>query len=105
MKTSATTCLAAAFFALLAGCQTLPTAGAEHDGTRCRNAVVVNADSERGGEQAEYAWLGRHFQAFKPLTRVTARCDGKIVHIVTVQTADGHKSDIFFDIGRFHPGG
>ena len=67
-------------------------------GLTCRSAIAIDATTDSDGAVKEDAWIQDNYPgATKTSTTVTA-CEGKPAHQIDLQTANGRKVTLFFDI-------
>jgi len=83
--------------------RTLPvTDGPGHDGRSTATALVVEADSEVQGVNAEYMWLVFHQPDKNVVLQSLLFEGGRAYDILEVAGRDGTTEKIFFDITAFY---
>ncbi len=73
----------------------------EQDGSSFEKAVVIKDKSETTGVSAEYTWLREHYPGYKSLGQSLLYKGKKPYDKLSIQTADGEKKEIYFDISNF----
>jgi hypothetical protein len=69
------------------------------DGLSKKNAVVLKIASDSGGIASEYVWAAHTYPGSKVVEQALTTWDhGKRYDILTVQTADQAKLELWFDI-------
>jgi hypothetical protein len=69
------------------------------DGLSKAAAVVLKIASDAAGIASEYAWVAHTYPGSKVLTQALSTWDhGKRYDVLTVQTAEGSKVSLWFDI-------
>ena len=66
------------------------------DGSTFQKAVVV------GSVRAEYLYIDRTFSDANILSQMVVDNNGNPYDVVTIQTKDGSKKDVYFDISKFY---
>jgi hypothetical protein len=77
------------------------TATSEGGGTSFADAVVIDADNESTGVDAEYAWLKSHYPGYRLIKQSLVTHEGKPYDVMNIKTAGGEKKDVYFDISAF----
>jgi hypothetical protein len=78
------------------------------DGKTVGNAIVIkNAENERNGVAAEYAYIaktnGEKFKDWKPVGQSTINRDNKKIDVVTIQLIQKNETvSYYFDITEFY---
>jgi hypothetical protein len=76
-----------------------PANYSEGDGLSKRHAVVLKIASDSGGIASEYVWVAHTYPGSKVVQQALTTWDhGKRYDILTVQTADQSKLELWFDI-------
>lgn len=115
MKNKPLNTLAAALLALtLAACaapQTDPAPAAPagqtrtptqtNDGSSIQRAVVINENDTTRGIAAENAWIARHHPGYRKVGQALLNEGGGIYDRIDIQTPDGSRRSIYFDIRSF----
>jgi hypothetical protein len=72
------------------------------DGSDCAAAVqIVGAPDERAGVAAEHAWLTEHYPGYSLVKQTLTDCADRPADRMTIQTAEGVRRDVHFDISGF----
>lgn len=72
------------------------------DGSSIEQAIVIeNAEGERDGVAAEYAWVRDKFPGFKFEGQGIVTKDPKVYDRLEGTTAEGKKAEFYFDITLF----
>lgn len=71
------------------------------DGGSYETAVVIKEKSETAGVRAEYNWCAEHYPGYKTQRQALTNKNGKPYDILTIETADGSKKEVYFDISNF----
>jgi hypothetical protein len=67
-------------------------------GLTCRSAIVVKATTESEGLAEENAWIAENYPGATKVSTVATTCNEKPAHQIDLQTANGVKVSLFFDI-------
>jgi hypothetical protein len=67
-------------------------------GLTCRSAIVVDATTAADGPAKEDAWIAENYPGATKVSTVATTCNGKPAHQIDLQTANGVKVSLFFDI-------
>ena len=71
-------------------------------GLSCNSAIVINATTERTGIAEEHAWIQENYPgASVPVQQSLTKCGDKPVDQIEVDTANGRKVTLYFDISNF----
>lgn len=108
-------------FVSLAGCETIPPgqqsvqapATASRgtfatvryeggDGSTIEKAVIIRAGDSQAGIGAEYAWLAQRYPGYKRITQVLRKAEGKTYDVHQIESPEGRRSLVFFDITAFY---
>ncbi|MBI5857337.1 MAG: hypothetical protein HZB42_06775 [Sphingobacteriales bacterium] len=73
----------------------------EKDGSSYEKAIVINEKSEGPGIAAEYKWLRENYPGYKLISQSLNGKDGKKYDIMAIETRDGEKKTIYFDITKY----
>jgi hypothetical protein len=76
-------------------------ASEKNDGSSFETAVVIMEETEDKGVAAEYAWLKQRYPGYRMKRQSLATHDGKPFDIITIITASGEETSVYFDISRF----
>ena len=99
------------FACAVASCATNPASHSrlEHperygggDGLTCSTRVIVHADNEHAGADAEFQWLLAKYPGHQRGTQTLGKCGESPVDIIRIQTADGRSVDVTFDIFEYY---
>ena len=77
----------------------LPTAAI--DGSSYEKAIVITEKSSGKGIAAEYDWLKKNYPGYKLLSQSLSHHNKKSYDVLSIQTADGARKEIYFDITGF----
>jgi len=80
---------------------TNPSDNSANDGSSYEKAIVIEETSETKGVSAEYAWLKKNYPGYKVISQSLSQKDNKPYDILRIQTADGTKKEVYFDISNF----
>jgi hypothetical protein len=70
-------------------------------GLSCNSAVPVDAANEREGVAMENAWIAENYPGANMASRTQTTCNEKPVDRVDLETANGRRVSIFFDISKW----
>ena len=70
-------------------------------GTSCNSAVVIDAANEKEGLARENAWIAENYPGAKTVGQALMTCNDKPAGKVDIETANGQKRSIFFDISKW----
>jgi len=73
----------------------------EQDGSSFEKAIFIKETAETAGVHAEYAWLKEHYPGYKSLGQSLLYKGKKAYDKLSIQTADGGKKEVYFDISNF----
>lgn len=71
------------------------------DGLSCATRVIIHADNEIAGVNAEYAWLDSRYPGYERGMQSLGKCAASPADILHVKTADGREFDVYFDISEY----
>jgi hypothetical protein len=71
------------------------------DGLSCDKRVLVHAENEAAGADAEEHWLLAHYPGHQRGLQKLGRCGETPVEIIRIQTERGESYDFYFDISEF----
>jgi len=72
------------------------------DGSSCKQAIaIVGAKGEQDGVASEYSFIEQHYPGAKLDQQSLIECNGAPADQMALETADGKKVVLFFDISRF----
>ena len=67
-------------------------------GRTCRSAVALAATTAGDGAAKEDAWIADNYPGATKVATVATTCNEKPAHQIDIQTANGVKVSLFFDI-------
>ncbi|MEA2237301.1 MAG: hypothetical protein QOC81_2025 [Thermoanaerobaculia bacterium] len=67
-------------------------------GRTCRSAVVLAATTAADGAAREDAWITENYPGATKVSTAATTCNEKPAHQIDIQTANGVKVSLFFDI-------
>jgi len=71
-------------------------------GLSCNGAVVIKATTEQAGIAEEHAWIQENYPGAQvPVQQSLTKCGDKPVDQIEVETANGRKVTLYFDISNF----
>ncbi|MEA2337881.1 MAG: hypothetical protein QOE82_1888 [Thermoanaerobaculia bacterium] len=71
-------------------------------GLSCNSAIVLKATSEQAGIAEEHAWIQENYPGAQvPVQQSLTKCGDKPVDKIEIETANGRKVSIYFDISNF----
>jgi hypothetical protein len=70
-------------------------------GLSCNSAIVVSATTEQTGIAEENAWIKENYPGAKKVGQSLLTCNGKTADQVDIETANGRKVSVYFDISNF----
>ena len=80
---------------------TSATTNSSQDGSSYENAIIINEKTEGPGVDAEYKWLKKNYPGYKMISQSLDHKGSKHYDLLHIQTADGEKKTIYFDITNF----
>ena len=72
-----------------------------NDGSSIQRAVVINENDTTRGIAAENAWIARHHPGYRKVGQALLNEGGGIYDRIDIQTPDGSRRSIYFDIRSF----
>jgi hypothetical protein len=78
-----------------------PATAAGGDGLSCATRVVVHAETESAGAEAEERWLLSNYPGHLRGRQSLGKCGETPVDVVRIQTSTGESRDFYFDISEF----
>jgi len=72
------------------------------DGSSIEQAIVINETSEVARVSAEYIWLQENYPGYKLSMQFLSSRDNKSYDSMLIETSDGSRKKIYFDISDFH---
>ncbi len=72
-------------------------------GVTCYGAIPVDATNEADGIAKENAYLADNYPGATRLSHSVTDCHGTPAHKVDIETANGVKRSLFFDISKWTP--
>jgi hypothetical protein len=70
-------------------------------GLSCNSAIVIAATTEQTGIAEENAWIKENYPGAKKVGQSLMTCNGKTADQVDIETANGRKVSVYFDISNF----
>jgi len=71
-------------------------------GLSCNSAIVIKATTEQAGIAEEHAWIQENYPGAQiPVQQSLTKCGDKPVDQIEVDTANGRKVTLYFDISNF----
>ena len=70
-------------------------------GTSCESVILIDATNERDGIRLEREWIRNNYPGAKLVQQSLAECNGKAADIIDIETANGQKVKLFFDISKW----
>ena len=97
MKKGITILMTVVLAVMMAGCAaTSIDSSGGRDGSTFQKAVIV------GSVRAEYLYIDRTFKDATILSQMVVENNGNPYDVVTIQTKEGSKKDVIFDISKFY---
>jgi len=71
-------------------------------GLSCNSAIVLKATNEQAGIAEEHAWIQENYPGAQiPVQQSLTKCGDKPVDKIEIDTANGRKVSLYFDISSF----
>src|SRR4051794_13989979 len=70
-------------------------------GLSCNSAIVINATNEHDGIAQEKAWMNENYPGSHEVQQSLTKCNDKLADQVVLETANGRKVTVYFDISNF----
>ena len=70
-------------------------------GLSCRSAIAIDATDSREGIAMENAWIAENYPGAKKGLQALTSCNDKPADQVNIETANGQKVSIYFDISKW----
>jgi uncharacterized lipoprotein YmbA len=70
-------------------------------GLSCNSAIVINATNEQAGIAEENAWIKENYPGAQKVGQSLLTCNDKAADQVDIETANGRKVSVYFDISNF----
>jgi len=71
-------------------------------GLSCNSAIVIKATTEQAGIAEEHAWIQENYPGAQiPVQQSLTKCGDKPVDQIEIDTANGRKVTLYFDISNF----
>jgi len=70
-------------------------------GVSCNSAVVIDAANEHEGITKEKAWIAENYPGAKMVSQELIRCNDKAADQIDIETANGQKRSVYFDISKW----
>jgi len=78
------------------------TASVTADGSSFDKAIFIKETGEGAGVDAEYAWIRDKYPGSKVNGQALMDHNKKPYDVIHITTADGTKTDVYFDISNFY---
>ena len=72
------------------------------DGSSFEKAIFIKETGEGAGVDAEYAWIRNKYPGSKVNGQALMYHNNKPYDVIHITTADGAKTDVYFDISNFY---
>ena len=72
------------------------------DGSSFEKAIFIKETNEGPGVDAEYAWIRDKYPGSKVNGQALLNHNNKPYDLIHITTADGTKTDVYFDISNFY---
>src|SRR5437879_2051147 len=70
-------------------------------GLSCNSAIVIKATTEQTGIAEENAWIKENYPGATKVGQALLTCNDKPADQVDIETANGRKVSVYFDISSF----
>lgn len=71
-------------------------------GLSCNSAIVIKATTEQAGIAEEHAWIQENYPGAQiPVQQSLTKCGDKPADQIEIETANGRKVTLYFDISNF----
>jgi hypothetical protein len=70
-------------------------------GVSCNSAVIIDATNEHDGIAQENAWINENYPGAKKVSQELITCNKKPADQIDIETANGVKRSVYFDISNF----
>lgn len=70
-------------------------------GVSCNGAVVIDAATEHDGIAKENAWLAENYPGARKVQQALITCNDKPADQIDIETANGQKRSVYFDISKW----
>jgi hypothetical protein len=70
-------------------------------GLSCNSAIVIKATTEHTGIAEENAWINENYPGARKVGQALTKCNEKLADQVDIETANGRKVSVYFDISNF----
>ena len=70
-------------------------------GISCNSAVVIDAANEKEGIAKENAWIAENYPGANKVKQALIKCNDKAADMIDIETANGRKRSVFFDISKW----
>src|SRR5437016_4150009 len=70
-------------------------------GLSCSSAIVIKATTEQTGIAEENAWIKENYPGATKVGQALMTCNDKPADQVDIETANGRKVSVYFDISNF----
>ncbi len=80
-----------------------PVAYAGGVGGSVDDAVIIVATDHMAGIRAEYQWLAQRYPGYRRVSQALMSGSGKFYDRIEIETSDGQKKAVYFDITALVP--
>jgi hypothetical protein len=70
-------------------------------GLSCNSAIVISATTEDTGIAEENAWIKENYPGARKVGQALTKCNEKPADQVDIETENGRKVSVYFDISNF----
>jgi hypothetical protein len=70
-------------------------------GLSCRSAIVIAATNEHDGIAQEKAWISENYPGATQVQQSLIKCNDKPADQIDIETTNGRKVSLYFDISNF----
>jgi hypothetical protein len=71
------------------------------DGSSFEKAIVIDKNNESEGIGEEYKWLRENYPGYKMIRQSLSHKGDKSYDILEIETKEGEKKQVYFDITKF----
>lgn len=70
-------------------------------GISCNSTVIIDAANEKEGIAKENAWIAENYPGAKKVGQELITCNDKTADQIDIETANGQKRSVYFDISKW----
>ena len=70
-------------------------------GLSCNSVIVIKATTEHTGIAEENAWIKENYPGARKVGQALTKCNDKLADQVDIETENGRKVSVYFDISNF----